>query len=31
MSNETNDYFYPSVDGLKLYCRIYPAQQPGGS
>lgn len=31
MSNETNDYFYPSVDGLKLYCRIYPAQQPGGT
>ncbi|MGD0491229.1 MAG: alpha/beta hydrolase [Steroidobacteraceae bacterium] len=31
MSNETNDYFYPSADGLKLYCRIYPAQQPGGT
>jgi pimeloyl-ACP methyl ester carboxylesterase len=31
MSNETEDYFYSSADGLKLYCRIYPAQRPGGT
>ncbi len=24
------DYFYHSTDGLRLYCCIYPAQQPGG-
>jgi pimeloyl-ACP methyl ester carboxylesterase len=30
MSNETEDYFYSSADGLKLYCRVYPALQPGG-
>jgi pimeloyl-ACP methyl ester carboxylesterase len=29
MSNETKDYFYSTTDGPKLYCRIYPAQQPG--
>jgi pimeloyl-ACP methyl ester carboxylesterase len=26
---ESSDYFYPSTDGLKLYCRIYPAERPG--
>jgi len=31
MSNETEDHFYSSADGLKLYCRIYPAQRPGGT
>jgi pimeloyl-ACP methyl ester carboxylesterase len=31
MNNETEDYYYSSTDGLKLYCRIYPAQQPGGT
>jgi pimeloyl-ACP methyl ester carboxylesterase len=31
MDDETKDYFYSSADGLKLYCRIYPAQQPGGT
>jgi pimeloyl-ACP methyl ester carboxylesterase len=31
MNSETIDYFYPSADGLTLYCRIYPAQQPGGT
>jgi pimeloyl-ACP methyl ester carboxylesterase len=30
MNIENSDHFYPSADGLKLYCRIYPAQQPGG-
>jgi predicted O-methyltransferase YrrM/pimeloyl-ACP methyl ester carboxylesterase len=24
------DYFYTSGDGLRLYCRIYPARRPGG-
>ena len=31
MSNEPKDYFYSSADALKLYCRIYPARQPGGT
>jgi pimeloyl-ACP methyl ester carboxylesterase len=31
MNNETTDYFYSTAEGLKLYCRIYPAQQPGGT
>jgi pimeloyl-ACP methyl ester carboxylesterase len=31
MNNETADYFYSTADGLKLYCRIYPAQQRGGT
>jgi pimeloyl-ACP methyl ester carboxylesterase len=31
MNNETEDYFYSSADGLKLYCCIYPAQQPDGA
>ena len=30
MNIDTSDYFYPSIDGLKLYCRIYPPQRPGG-
>ncbi len=30
MSIESSDYFHPSIDGLKLYCRIYPARRPGG-
>jgi len=29
MNIESSEYFYPSTDGLKLYCRIYPAGQPG--
>jgi pimeloyl-ACP methyl ester carboxylesterase len=28
MNNDTQDYFYPSGDGLTLYCRIWPG--PGG-
>jgi pimeloyl-ACP methyl ester carboxylesterase len=31
MNNANQDYFYPSADGLKLHCRIYPAQRPGGT
>ena len=31
MNDETKDYFYSTADGLKLYCRIYPARQPGGT
>jgi len=27
MNIEHSDYFYPSTDGLKLYCRVYPAQR----
>ncbi|MGA2708650.1 MAG: alpha/beta fold hydrolase [Steroidobacteraceae bacterium] len=27
---DSSDYFYNSADGLRLYCRIYPARQPGG-
>ncbi|HWX81017.1 MAG TPA: alpha/beta hydrolase [Steroidobacteraceae bacterium] len=30
MSNNRGDFFYDSVDALRLYCRIYPAQQAGG-
>jgi len=31
MNNETKDYYYSTADNLKPYCRIYPAQQPGGT
>jgi pimeloyl-ACP methyl ester carboxylesterase len=31
MNDATKDHFYSTADGLKLYCRIYPAQQPGGT
>src|ERR1022692_4539968 len=27
---DSSDYFYNSADGLRLYCRIYAARQPGG-
>jgi len=30
MTAEPSDYFYDSSDGLRLYCRIHPAQRPGG-
>jgi pimeloyl-ACP methyl ester carboxylesterase len=30
MSAHPNDHFYRSADGLKLYCRIYPALRSGG-
>jgi pimeloyl-ACP methyl ester carboxylesterase len=30
MNVNASDYFYDSADGLRLYCRIYPAQRPGG-
>ena len=30
MNADTSDYFYDSGDGLRLYCRIYAAQRPGG-
>ena len=30
MNAEPSDYFYDSSDGLRLYCRIYPAQRSGG-
>lgn len=30
MSAAASDYFYPSNDGLRLYCRVYPARRPGG-
>ena len=29
MNIDTNDHFYRSSDGLRLYCRIYPAGGPG--
>jgi pimeloyl-ACP methyl ester carboxylesterase len=31
MNTETEDHFYSSGDDLKLYCRIYPALEPGGT
>jgi pimeloyl-ACP methyl ester carboxylesterase len=31
MNNATQEHFYSSVDGLKLHCRIYSAQHPGGT
>jgi pimeloyl-ACP methyl ester carboxylesterase len=30
MNGSESDYFYDSVDGLRLYCRVYAAQRPGG-
>ena len=30
MNANASDYFYDSADGLRLYCRIYAAQRPGG-
>ena len=30
MNTNAGDFFYPSTDGLSLFCRIYPAQQAGG-
>ncbi len=30
MNADPSDYFYDSSDGLRLYCRIYPAQRAGG-
>ncbi len=27
---DSNDYFYNSADGLRLYCGIYAARQAGG-
>ena len=30
MNPSASDYFYDSADGLRLYCRIYPAGRPGG-
>ncbi len=29
-SADTADYFYDAADGLRLFCRIYAARQPGG-
>ena len=29
-SEGSESHFYPSIDGLKLHCRIYPAQAGGG-
>jgi pimeloyl-ACP methyl ester carboxylesterase len=30
MNVDAHDYFYDSADGLRLYCRCYPAQRPAG-
>ena len=30
MNLNASDYFYDSTDGLRLYCRIYPAPRSGG-
>lgn len=30
MDTDASDHFYPSSDGLKLYCRVYPARRAGG-
>jgi pimeloyl-ACP methyl ester carboxylesterase len=30
MKTNAGDFFYDSVDKLRLFCRIYPARQPGG-
>jgi len=30
MRIDESEYFYPSIDGLRLFCRIYPAGRPGG-
>jgi pimeloyl-ACP methyl ester carboxylesterase len=30
MKTNAGDFFYDSVDELRLFCRIYPARQPGG-
>jgi len=30
MNGSESDYFYDSADGLRLYCRVYAAQRPGG-
>jgi pimeloyl-ACP methyl ester carboxylesterase len=30
MNAQAADYYYHSTDGLRLYCAIYPAGQPGG-
>jgi pimeloyl-ACP methyl ester carboxylesterase len=30
MNANASDYLYDSADGLRLYCRIYAAQRPGG-
>jgi pimeloyl-ACP methyl ester carboxylesterase len=27
---DSSDYFYNSADGLRLYCRVYPARRAGG-
>jgi pimeloyl-ACP methyl ester carboxylesterase len=29
MRDEAEDFFYPSTDGLRLYCRIYRTERPG--
>jgi pimeloyl-ACP methyl ester carboxylesterase len=31
MNDDSSDHFYRSRDGLKLYCRIYPARRAGGT
>jgi pimeloyl-ACP methyl ester carboxylesterase len=30
VNDTSSDYFYDSSDGLRLYCRVYAAQRPGG-
>jgi pimeloyl-ACP methyl ester carboxylesterase len=30
MNGNPSDSFYESTDALRLYCRVYPAQRPGG-
>jgi pimeloyl-ACP methyl ester carboxylesterase len=30
MNGNASDYFYDTADGLRLYCRVYAAQRPGG-
>jgi pimeloyl-ACP methyl ester carboxylesterase len=30
LNDEGGDYYYPSADGLKLYCRTYPARRHAG-
>src|SRR5476651_917295 len=30
MNDISSDHFYDSSDGLRLYCRVYAAQRPGG-
>ena len=31
MNSDANDHHYDALDGLRLYCRVYPARQPGGT